>query len=71
MIAEGDRVVVRWTWRCTHEGAFMGLAATEKHPTLKGMAIYRVTGDKCVERWVQVGLYWRQLGARLAPGKVI
>jgi hypothetical protein len=49
----------------------MGLAATEKHPTLTGMAIYRVTGDKCVERWVQVGLYWRQLGARLAPGKVI
>jgi hypothetical protein len=32
----------------------MGLAATEKHPTLTGMAIYRVTGDKCVERWVQV-----------------
>jgi predicted ester cyclase len=65
MIAEGDKVVVRWTWKCTHKGEFMGIAPTGRQATVTGMAIYRVVEGKCVERWVELGLIslLRQLGA--------
>ena len=70
VIAEGDRVVVRWTWRCTHKGEFMGIAPTGKQAMVTGMAIYRVAGGKCVERWVELGLLslLQQLGAAPNPG---
>ena len=71
VIAEGDRVVVRWTWQCTHQGDFMGVAATGKRATVSGMAIYRVAGGQCVERWVELGLLGllQQLGAVPTPGR--
>ncbi len=56
VIAEGDRVVVRWTWQCTHQGDFMGVAATGKRATVPGIAIYRVARGKCVERWVELNM---------------
>lgn len=70
VIAEEDKVVVRWTWRCTHKGDFMGIAATGREATVTGMAIYRIAGGKCVERWVELGLLglMQQLGAIPAPG---
>ncbi len=70
VIAEGDKIVVRWTWRCTHKGEFMGIPATGKRATVTGMAIYRVAGDKCVERWVELSLLGllQQLGAVPKPG---
>ncbi len=61
VIAGGDRVVVRWTWKCTHKGDFMGIAPTGKQATVTGMAIYRVAGGKCVELNL-LGLL-QQLGA--------
>ena len=33
LIAEGDKVVTRFTLRGTHRGAFMGIAPTGKHVT--------------------------------------
>ena len=70
VVAEGDRVVVRWTWRCTHKGEFMGIAATGKQATVTGIAIYRVAGGKCTERWVELGLLslLQQLGAAPTQG---
>ena len=57
LIAEGDRVVVRWRLLGTHQGAFQGIAATGRPITLKGIAIYRVAGGKLIERWVVSDLY--------------
>jgi predicted ester cyclase len=70
MIAEGDRVAVRWTWSCTHKGEFMGIAPTGKQASVTGMAIYRVASGKCVERWVELGLLSlvQQLGAAPTQG---
>ena len=64
MVAEGDRVVVRWTWHCTHEGDFLGIPATGKKATVPGMAIYRLADGKCVERWVELSLF--QLSQQLS-----
>ena len=70
MIAEGDKVATRVTFRGTHRGAFMGLAPAGKRVTQTGIDIVRVAGGKAVERWGSfddLGLL-QQLGATPAPG---
>ena len=57
LIAEGDRVVVRWRLLGTHKGAFGGIAPTGRAIALKGIAIYRVEDGKLMERWVVTDLY--------------
>ena len=57
LIAEGDRVVVRWRLLGTQTGAFRGIAPTGRPITLKGIAVYRLEGGKLAERWVVSDLY--------------
>jgi steroid delta-isomerase-like uncharacterized protein len=56
MIAEGDQVVVRHTFRGTNTGEIvtpMPLPATGKQVTASGITIVRVAGGKGVEVWSQ------------------
>lgn len=57
LIAEGDRVVVRWRMIGTHKGTFQGIVPTGRPIVLKGIAIYRVQDGKLMERWVVSDLY--------------
>lgn len=57
LIAEGDKVVVRWRLLGTHQGEFRGIAPTGRSIVLKGIAIYRVEAGKLVERWVVSDLF--------------
>ena len=69
LIAEGDKVIVRRTWRSTHKGEFMGAAPTGKEVTFTGTAIARLSGGKIDEQWVNfdtLGLL-QQIGAIPAP----
>ena len=50
-IAEGDKVVTRWTARGTHQGAFMGIPPTGKQAVLTGITIDRFEKGKAVETW--------------------
>jgi predicted ester cyclase len=52
LIAEDDKVVVRWRMLGTHRGAFQGIAPTNRAIVLKGIAIYRLANGMFVERWV-------------------
>ena len=52
IIAESDKVVVRWRLIGTHKGDYGGIAATGRAITLKGIAIYRVESGRIMERWV-------------------
>ncbi len=65
MVAEGDKVAVRWTWRLTHTGEFMGIAATGKQVTITGISILRIVGGKIVEEWGEMDTLGmlQQLGA--------
>ena len=54
MVAEGSRVVVRWTSQGTHRGMFAGTAPTGRQVSNQGIGIYRVEDGKIVESWVQV-----------------
>lgn len=53
LIADGDKVVERWTIRGTHRGDFMGMPATNKQVTVSGIDIYRYAGGRRVETWSQ------------------
>jgi predicted ester cyclase len=68
VIAEGDKVVVRWTFRGTHLGTWENVAPTGKHVTYGGISIGRVANGKLVEVWNTENLlgFFRQLGFELA-----
>jgi predicted ester cyclase len=51
MIAEGDTVAVRLTFRGTHTGDFQGIAPTGKAVTVPAMDMYRLADGKIVEHW--------------------
>jgi steroid delta-isomerase-like uncharacterized protein len=53
VIAEGDRVVVRGTDRGTHQGEFMGKAASGRFVTTTWIEIFRMESGKAVEGWVE------------------
>jgi steroid delta-isomerase-like uncharacterized protein len=73
MIAEGDQVVSRYTFRGTNTADFvapMPLPATGKQVTIAGIAIARLAGGKVVEvldMGDNLGLL-QQLGVIPAPG---
>ena len=56
IVAEGDRVVIRFTSTGTHRGAFAGIAPTGRKVTIQEVAIFRVVGGKIVEQWGQPDL---------------
>jgi steroid delta-isomerase-like uncharacterized protein len=65
IVAEADKVVVRWRSRGTHQGEFMGVAPTGRDVTFTGMRLFRIAENKIAESWVNIderGLQ-EQLGA--------
>ena len=70
MVAEGDRVAVRWTGRGTHKGEFMGIPPTGKPVTITGISILRIAGGKIVEEWTEDDILGvlQQLGVFPPPG---
>ena len=69
LIAEGDRVVVRWSLRATHRRDLMGIAATGRRVEMTGAIIYRMAGGQVQEWWEHQDLLGmlQQLGALPAP----
>jgi len=71
MVAEGDKIALRFTWTGTHKGAFMGIPPTNKKVTMWALQIDRIAGGKCVEYWTRMdtlGLM-QQLGVVPTPKK--
>lgn len=64
VFAEGDKVLIRFTLRGVHTGPFMGIPATGKTLAVPGLIVYRITGGKIAEHWMQIdnGLMMQQLG---------
>ena len=51
LIAEGDRIVVRWTNTGTDVDDFAGIPATGRTFTIAGIDIYRVVDEQLCEHW--------------------
>jgi serine phosphatase RsbU (regulator of sigma subunit)/predicted ester cyclase len=50
-IAEGDKVVTRYTERSIRRREFLGVAPTGKEVSSTGVDIHRIAGNKIVEEW--------------------
>lgn len=64
-LAQGDKVVQRWTNTGVHSGEFMGVPGTGKRVEFSGISIYTVRDGQIVEDWTlfdTVGLM-QQIGA--------
>ena len=74
MVAEGDKVAVRWTFSGAHTGELPGeppLPPTGHKIEVSTFSIYRIAGDKIAETWVNydaMGMM-QQLGVIPKPGQ--
>ena len=71
LVAEGDKVALRWSASGTHKGKLMGIEPTGKPMTITGQAIYTIVRGKITEDWINadsLGML-QQLGVvpRLSP----
>ena len=53
VMAEDDRVVVRYIERGAHTGDFVGLPPTGRTYEKHGFALYRIAGGQLAEAWLQ------------------
>ena len=68
-VAEGDKVVTRWTASGTHQGDLMGIDPTGRRATVTGITIDRISGGKVEETWTNfdaMGMM-QQLGVIPSP----
>ena len=70
LVAEDDKVAVRQTWRGTHTSNFLHIPPTGKQVTFTSIEIYRVSGGKLAEEWVELDMLGllQQLGVIPASG---
>jgi predicted ester cyclase len=55
-IAEGDKVVTRWSATGTQTGIFAGIAPSALAVTVTGIHIHRVKRGRLVEHWEELNL---------------
>ena len=71
LLAEGEQIALHWRLTATHQGDYLGVAATGKPVTYQGIALLRIVDDKIVDDLA----YWdnllilQQLGATSVPAK--
>ena len=65
MIAEGEKVVTRFTWTGTQQGTFMGMPATGRSVAVKGVVIDRIIGGMMTDSRILMDTMgmMQQLGA--------
>lgn len=64
LVAEGDTVAVEWTSSGTHQGTLMGIPATGKHVSFKGVSVLKYRAGVAIADirvWDLAGLL-RQIG---------
>jgi steroid delta-isomerase-like uncharacterized protein len=71
LVAEGDKLVMRWTSRGTHRGEAFGIPVTGRQTVVTGITIYRVSDGKLAEQWTEVDMLglMQQLGVVARPGQ--
>jgi steroid delta-isomerase-like uncharacterized protein len=65
-VAEGDKVVTRWTASGRHDGELFGMPATGKDVEFTGIDIDRIENGRIVEEWTN----WDTLGLMYQLGVI-
>jgi steroid delta-isomerase-like uncharacterized protein len=68
-IAAGEKVVTRFTWTGTHKGEFLGIPATGRPVSVKGVVIDRIVGGKMTDSRILMDNFgmMQQLGVISPP----
>ena len=66
LLSEGNKVVVRWKWTGTFKNAFRGFEPNQKQFASEAIVIYKMSGNKAVEAWMQSD----QLGFLMQAGVI-
>jgi steroid delta-isomerase-like uncharacterized protein len=69
LVAEGNKVVIRYTYSATHQGELFGIPASGNLINVSGATIFRLDDDKITQFWAfndNLGLM-QQLGAAPTP----
>lgn len=53
LVAEGDKVTVRWSWQGTHSNTFMGIPPTGKALNNHAIAIYQLRDNQVIHAWLE------------------
>jgi predicted ester cyclase len=70
-VAEGDKVVTRYTLRATHDRKeIMGVAPTGREVTYKAIVIHRISGVKIAEEWGAGTSISELMGQRLEQERI-
>jgi steroid delta-isomerase-like uncharacterized protein len=69
MVAEGDKVAVRFNVTATHKGEFQGIPPSGKKVSFSGMAFITVINGKVAEEWAIADMMrlMQQIGAIPTP----
>ena len=67
-LAEGDRVVTRFTARGTNRGPLMGIPPTGRKVTITGISIDRMVDGKSAESWTNYDLLGMMQQLGILPG---
>ena len=54
VIAEGDRVAIRWTSHMTHSGDALGFPASNTRVALAGSSFIQISNDQIMHGWNQM-----------------
>ena len=68
-IMTADRLVLRVTYSGTHQGDFLGIAATGCQITIPGIFIFRIENHLVVENWTELDIFgvMRQISEQPSP----
>jgi steroid delta-isomerase-like uncharacterized protein len=69
VLADGDKVVVRWSNKGTHLADFFGVPATGRTVVVSGIDIHQLREGKLAEHWDQVDIFgvMMQIGGIPSP----
>lgn len=69
-IAEGDKVVTRYTFSGTQQGQLMGIPATGEHVSITGISIYRIVNGKMQTAWIEYDMLGLMQQIGMVPAAV-
>ena len=71
LVAEGDKVVVRSTWKGTHTGPFRNYDITRKAITNSAMAIYQFKDGKIIRSWLETDRLGFLISIDVLPDNIV
>jgi steroid delta-isomerase-like uncharacterized protein len=66
-VAAGDKVASRFTWTGTHQGVFLGIPATNKPVTVRGVVIDRLSAGKMADSRILMDTFGLMLQLGVIP----